>query len=129
MILALYVDDLIITGSTTSIISRVKSALHYRFTMIDLGLLHYFLEIEISQSPSGITLSQPKYGLDLLACFHMVDCKPALTPFLTRVKLEARCSSPQVDVTLYNQLVGSLIYLTQTYPDISFAVGMVSYYM
>lgn len=124
MILVLYVDDLIITGSTTSIISRVKSTLHDRFAMTDLGLLHYFLGIEISQSPFEITLSQPKYALDLLARFHMADCKPAPTPFLSGVKLEAQCSSPPVDATLYRQLVGSLIYLTHTRPDISFVVGM-----
>lgn len=129
MILVLYVDDLIITGSTASIISRVKSALHDRFAMNDLGLLHYFLRIEISQSPYGITLLQPKYALDLLACFHMADCKPAPTPFLLGVKLEAQFSSPLVDATLYRQLVGSLIYLTHTCHDISFAVGMVSSFM
>lgn len=129
MILVLYVDDLIITGSTASIISKVKSALHDRLAMTDLGLLHYFLRIEISQSPFGIALSQPKYALDLLACFHMADCKPRPTPFLSGVKLEAQCSFPLVDVTFYRQLVGSLIYLTHTCPDISFADGMISRFM
>lgn len=118
LILVVYVDDLIITGSTASIISRVKSALHDRFAITDLGLLHYFLGIEISQSPFGITLLQPKYALDLLVHFHMVDCKPALTPFLLGVKFGAQCSSPLVDATLYCQLVGSLIYLTHTHPHI-----------
>jgi hypothetical protein len=125
LFLALYVDDLIVTGSTSSIIASIKIALHDRFSMTDLGLLHYFLRIEITQSSSGISLVQPKYALDLLACFHMVDCKPALTPFLSRVKLEVKCSTPLVDATLYHQLVGSLIYLTHTHPDISFAVGIV----
>ena len=59
----------------------------------------------------------------------MSDCKPAPTPFLSGVKLEAKCSTPLVDATLYRQLVGSLIYLTHTKPDISFAVGMVSRFM
>jgi hypothetical protein len=59
----------------------------------------------------------------------MVDCKPAPTPFLSRVKLEAKCSTPLVDATLYHQLVGSLIYLTHTHPNISFAVGIVSRFM
>jgi hypothetical protein len=125
----LYVDDLIITGSTSSIIASVKTYLQDRFAMTDLGLLHYFLGIEITQSTSGIFLSQPKYALDLLSRFHMSDCKPAPTPFLSGVKLEAKCSTPLVDATLYRQLVGSLIYLTHTRPDISFAVGMVSRFM
>ncbi|XP_057834934.2 secreted RxLR effector protein 161-like [Cryptomeria japonica] len=59
----------------------------------------------------------------------MADCKPAPTPFLSGVKLEASCSSPLVDATLYHQLVGSLIYLTHMRPDISYAVGLVSRFM
>eukprot|EP01018_Ginkgo_biloba_P031340 Gb_07919 [translate_table: standard] len=129
LILVLYVDDLCITMSSPSIITMVKDALQDRFSMKYLGLLHYFLGIEISQSDSRITLAQPKYALDLLAQFHMTDCKPSLTPFLSRVKLEADCSTPLVDATLYRQLVGSLIYLTHSRPDISFAVGMVSRFM
>ena len=101
-------------------------ALQDNFLMTDLGLLHYFLGIEILQSPFGITITQSKYALDLLLRFHMVDCKPAPTPFLSRVKLEAQCSSPLVDGTLYCQLVGSLIYLTHTRPSIYYAIGMIS---
>lgn len=82
LILVLYVDDLIITSGSSSIIGRVKSSLHDRFSMIDLGLLHYFLRIEITQSFSGITLVQPKYALDLLSQFHMSDCKAAPTSFM-----------------------------------------------
>ena len=56
-LLMLYVDDLIITGGTSSIIASVKTSLHDRFAMTDLGLLHYFLSIKITQSTAGITLS------------------------------------------------------------------------
>lgn len=59
----------------------------------------------------------------------MADCKLAPTPFLSGFKLEAQCSTPLIDVTLYHQLVGSLIYLTHTLLAISFAVGMVSRFM
>ncbi len=129
LILVLYVDELIITGSTSSIIACVKTSLQDRFAMIDLGLLHYFLGIEITQSSEGISLSQPKYALDLLSRFHMSDCKPTPTPFLSGVKLETKCTTPLVYATLYKQLVGSLIYLTHTRPNIAFAVGMVSRFM
>ena len=101
MILVLYVDDLIITGSTSSIIASVKTSLQDRFSMIDFSLLHYFLGIEITQSSVGITLSQPKYALDFLSRFYMSDCKPSPTPFLSDVKLEAKCTTPLVDATLY----------------------------
>jgi hypothetical protein len=59
----------------------------------------------------------------------MADCKPVLNPFLSRVMLEAKCSTPLVDANLYRQLVGSLIYLTHTHPDIPFVVGIVSRFM
>lgn len=59
----------------------------------------------------------------------MSDCKAAPAPFLLGVKLETKCSTPLVDATLYRQLVGSLIYLTHTCPNISFVVGMVSRFM
>lgn len=127
--LVLYVDDLLITGSHLSTIKVVKSALHDRFLISDLGLLYYFLGIEINQSSSSIFLGQPKYALDMLSRFHMADCKPAPTPFLSGVKLEAKWSSPLVDSTLYREIVGSLIYLTHTRPDISYPVGMVSRFM
>jgi hypothetical protein len=69
---------------------------------------------------------QPKYALNILAHFHMVDCNPASTLFLFGVKIEVKCSTPLVEATLYHQLVGSLIYSTHTHPDISFVVGIVS---
>jgi hypothetical protein len=56
----------------------------------------------------------------------MVDCKPSPTPFQSRVTLSASCSSPHVNPSLYQQLIGSLLYLTHTHPDMSFAIGLVS---
>jgi hypothetical protein len=61
--------------------------------------------------------------------FHMEDWKPAPSPFQSRVKLVATCTFPEVDATLYRQLVGSLLYLTHTHPDLSFVVGLVARYM
>jgi hypothetical protein len=77
----------------------------------------------------GIFLSQPKYTLDLLARFHMSDCKPSPTPFQSRVKLIVDCDTPLVDATLYCQLVGILIYLTHSRLDLSFVVSLVSKFM
>eukprot|EP00253_Pinus_taeda_P021435 PITA_21435 len=88
LILVLYVDDLLITGSSASTIATVKRALHDRFLMTEMGPLHFFLGLEISQDATGIKLSQAKYARDLLERFRMADCKPALTPFLSGVRLE-----------------------------------------
>lgn len=67
LIIVLYVDDLLITGSSASVITNIKIALHKRFSMIDMGLLNFFIGLEIHQSDSRITISQPKYARDLLA--------------------------------------------------------------
>ena len=128
IILVLYVDDLILTGSDPNLITHVKSSLKQNFEMSDLGHLHYFLGLQVLQT-KGIFLSQSKYDCDLLCHFHMEDCKPAPSPFQSGVKLSATCTSPKLDATLYRQLVGNLLYLTHSRLDLSFAVGRVSRYM
>jgi hypothetical protein len=96
--------------------------------MMDMGPLHFFLGLEISQDASDIKISQAKYVRDLLDTFHMTDCKSAPTPFLSRIGLEDGMDTPLVENNLY-QLVGSIMHLTHTHPDISYAVGEVSRYM
>eukprot|EP00253_Pinus_taeda_P025477 PITA_25477 len=81
-ILVLYLDDLLITSSSASAIYAVKRTLHDRFLMTDMGPLHFFLGLEISQDATSIKLFQAKYARDILERFHMTDCKPASTPFL-----------------------------------------------
>eukprot|EP00253_Pinus_taeda_P001884 PITA_01884 len=88
LILVLYVDDRLITNSLASAIATVKRALHDTFLMTDMGPLHFFLGLEISQDATGIKLSQAKYARDLLERFRMTDCKPTPTPFLSGVRLE-----------------------------------------
>eukprot|EP00253_Pinus_taeda_P013807 PITA_13807 len=103
LILVLYVDDLLITGSSASAIAAVKRALHDRFLMTNIGPLHFFLGLEISQDATGIKLSQAKYAQDLLERFHMADCKTTPTPSLSGVRLEDGGDTPLVDSTLYRQ--------------------------
>eukprot|EP00253_Pinus_taeda_P016675 PITA_16675 len=129
IILVLYVDDLILTGSDPNLINHVKSSLKKKFEMTDLGQLHYFLGLQVLQSKEGISLSQSKYACDLLRHFHMEDCKPAPSPFQSGGKLSVTCTSPEVDATLYRQLVRKLLYLTHTRPDLSFVVGLVARFM
>jgi hypothetical protein len=87
LLLVLYVDDLLITGCSTSVIVVVKRILHDMFLMMDMGPLHLFLELDISQDASVIKLYQAKYARDLLERFHMKNCKSALTPLILGVKL------------------------------------------
>jgi hypothetical protein len=109
LILVLYVDDILITGSLTSSISMVKWILHDRFLMMDMGPLHYFLGLEISQDASGIKISQAKYAQDLMERFHMTDCKSSPTPFLSGVRLEDGGDTPLVENTLYNTTCGEFV--------------------
>jgi hypothetical protein len=97
--------------------------------MTDFGFLHYFLGLQVLQNNERIFLSQSKYACDLLRHFHMDDCKPAPSSFQSGVKLATTRTSPEVDATLYHQLVGSLLYFTHTCPDLSFVVGLVARYM
>jgi hypothetical protein len=129
LLLVLYVDDLMITGCSILVIATVKRIIHDRFLMTDMGLLHFFLGLEISQDASDIKLSQAKYARDLLERFHMTDYKSAPTPFLSGVKLEDGGETSLVDSTLYRQLMGSLLYLTHSKPYLSYAVGAVSRFM
>ena len=114
IIIVLYLDDLLITGSSNKDIVSLKDAMKHAFSMIDLGLLSQFLGVEISQSQHGIKVHQYKYSSNLLNKFKMKDFKPSKTPFLSGVKLEKAGSSPMVNNTLYRQLIGCLLYLTHT---------------
>jgi hypothetical protein len=129
LLLVLYFDDLLIIGCSTSTIASFKMILHDRFFMMDIGPLHFFLGLKISQDASGIKLSQAKYARDLLEIFHMTYCKSSPTPFLSGFKLEDGGETPLVDNTLYIQLVGILLYLTHSRTDIFCAVGAVSRFM
>ena len=80
IILGLYVDDLILTGSDPKLITHVKSNLKQNFEMLNLGHLHYFLGLQVLQTKEGIFISQSKYACDLLRHFHMEYCKPTLLP-------------------------------------------------
>ena len=92
MIIVLYVDDLLIIGSSNQEIASLKDAMNHAFSMTDLELLSQFLGLEIAQSQHGIKLNQSKYDLDFLKKFNMKYCKLRKTPFLSGVKLEEAVS-------------------------------------
>ncbi|CAL5357771.1 unnamed protein product [Camellia sinensis] len=129
ILLLLYVDDMIITGDDTVGIYSLKQFLSRQFEMKDLGLLNYFLSLEISHDPSSYFLSQAKYTSDLLARAGLTDFKTASTPVDLQTRLTLLDSHLLSNATLYRQLVGSLVYLTVTRPDIAYAVHIVSQFM
>ena len=128
-IIIIYVDDIILTGNHEEKIDLLKKLLTKEFEIKDLGNLKYFLGMEIARSKKGIAVSQRKYVLDLLNETGMLGCKPAETPMDSTVKLDESDGSPPVDKGRYQRLVGKLIYLSHTRPDIGFSVSMVSKFM
>ncbi|MCO5578964.1 hypothetical protein L7F22_032815 [Adiantum nelumboides] len=128
VVIVLYVDDLILTGSHDEHILDVKRSLLRQFNMKDLGELRYFLGIEIVGTLSEIWMIQRQYALDMLEKYGMTACKPVDTPLDQNVKLVDDGHYIE-DVTMYRKMVGSLIYLTITRPDLSYAVSVVSQFM
>jgi len=127
-IMAVYVDDIVITGDDVEEIKCLKENLGKAFEVKDLGPLRYFFGIEIARSPKGIVLSQRKYVLDLLTETGMLGCRPCSTPIDKNHQISAECGD-SVNKETYQRLVGRLIYLCHTRPDISYAVSVVSRYM
>jgi hypothetical protein len=125
VILLLYVDDLFLTGAE-KLITECKRKLVAEFEMKDLGMMHYFLGLEVWQRSDGIFLNQGKYAVEILKRFEMSNCKAMVTPMISNLKLLRDTTSKIVDSTLYRQIVGSLMYLTNTRPDICFVVNTLS---
>lgn len=127
--LLLYVDDIILTASTSLLLKKIIAALGVDFPLTDMGRLHHFLGINVSYNDAGIFLSQHNYTDDILNRADMTGCNPCTTPVDSKTKLAAQDSSPVKDPSLYRSLVGALQYLTFTRPDISFAVQQICLFM
>ena len=128
LILLLYVDDLFIVGGE-HLIDACKKDLASKFEMIDLGLVHYYLGMEIWQEDGHVFLGQGKYAVDVLRRFQMEDCRSISTPMITNWKKLHASEGELVDPTLYHLLIGSLMYFINTIPDMSFAVNNLSQFM
>lgn len=129
LMVCLYVDDMIYMGSSHSLVCDFKSSMMKKFEMTDLGVLHYFLGLEVKQEEDGIFISQRKYAIDLLKRFNLLNCKTVATPMNVNEKLQLDDDIEKADGSYFRSLVGGLIYLTHTRPDISFSVGMISRFM
>jgi len=127
--LLVYVDDVVLTGNDLTLIIEVKQYLHHHFRIKDIGELKYFLGFEVARSHRGLVLNQRKYCLEILSEFGLTACKPVDTPSTPTVKLNPDTGDLLDDPTSFRRLIGKLIYLTNTRPDISFVVQQVSQHM
>ena len=125
VILLLYVDDLFVTGDD-GLIADTKRKLVAEFEMKDLGMMHYFIGMEVWQNTDGIFLGQGKYAVEILKRFRMMDCKAMTTPMASNLNLLSDASSEMIDAMMYRQMIGSLMYLTNTRPNICFSMNTLS---
>ncbi|CAN1150187.1 Copia protein [Linum perenne] len=129
VVLIVYVDDIIVTGNDAGRIQELKNKLAQEFEIKDLGVLKYFLGMEFARSKEGLFINQRKYILDMLEEVGLTNCKPIDTPMEPNLRLRPSSAEEVKDLGRYQKIVGKLIYLSHTRPDISFAVSMVSQFM
>ncbi|KAH9685014.1 protein kinase domain-containing protein [Citrus sinensis] len=127
--LIVYVDDMVVTGNDEEETEALQKYLSREFEMKDLGALKYFLGIEVSRSKGGIFLSQRKYALDLLHEMGMTACQPIDTPIEEGLKFCITSDQVPVDKGRYQRLIGRLMYLSHTRPDLAYALSVVSQFM
>ena len=125
----IYVDDVIVAGNDESKIQEIKGKLDKEFSIKDLGPIKFFLGIEVSRTKKGMVLSQRKYTLDILEDTGMMGCRPSSFPMEQNLKLDKRSDKERVDENQYRRLVGRLLYLQATRPDIIYAVNILSQFV
>ena len=121
ILVQIYVDDIIFGSTDENLCKKFAKLMHSKFEMSMMGELNYFLGLQVKQVQNGIFISQTKYIFDLLKKFDLVECSPAKTPMPTATKLELNTKEKCVDISSYRGMVGSLLYLTASRPDIMFA--------
>jgi hypothetical protein len=129
LLVGVYVDDLIITGTNPHDIENFKSEMQKLFKMSDLGLLSYYLGIEMEQKNDEIRLCQSSYAKNILENAGLSSCNVCATPMECQLKIRKKDDSGTTDATLYQSIIGCLRYLVNTRPDIGYAVGIASRYM
>lgn len=125
----IYVNNISITGSNSTIIDSTIASLKKSFVVKELGDLHFFLSVEATQIVEGLYLTERKYNVDFLKRSNMDKTKPCSTPMASTCHLTASDGPPFADAGLYRSIVGSMQYLAFTRPDLAFVVHKVSKFM
>ncbi|PKI32774.1 hypothetical protein CRG98_046822 [Punica granatum] len=122
-----YVDDMIVVGNSSEDCTSLKRYLDTHFRIKDLGSLKYFLGIEVTRMEKGLFLNQRKYALDIINECGLLGSKPSYFPMEQRHGLSSDSGSPISKPTRYRRLIGRLIYLTITRPELSYSVHILSH--
>ncbi|GJV59355.1 putative ribonuclease H-like domain-containing protein [Tanacetum coccineum] len=128
MLVQVYVDDIIFGSTNKSWCDEFEALMQSRFQMSSMGELTFFLGLQVKQNKGGIFISQDKYVAEILKKFDLVNVKAAITPMETKLPLTKDEEAFDVDVHLYRSMIGSLMYLTASRPDIMYAVCVCSHF-
>ncbi|GKA60092.1 retrovirus-related pol polyprotein from transposon TNT 1-94 [Tanacetum coccineum] len=124
LLVQIYVDDIIFASTKPELCDTFSEIMSFKFKMSMMGKMLFFLGLQISQCPKGIFLNQSKYDLDIIKKYGMETCNPMDTPMVEKSKLDEDPQGKVVDPTSYRRMIGSLMYLTASGPDIVFDVCM-----
>jgi hypothetical protein len=128
LIVKIYVDDIVFGGSSHNLVAKFADEMSREFKMSMMGELQYFLGLQIKQVKDRTFVHQTKYTNDMLRKFQMQDVKPMLTPMGSTATLDADEDGKLVDQREYSSMIGALLYLTATRPDIQFSVCLCAHF-
>nr|GEX93413.1 retrovirus-related Pol polyprotein from transposon TNT 1-94 [Tanacetum cinerariifolium] len=128
LLVQIYVDDIIFASITTELCDKFSEIMSFKVKMSMMGKLSFFLGLQISQSPKGIFLNQSKYALESLKKYNIESCDPVDTPMVEKSKLDEDTQGKVVEHTHYRGMVGTLMYLTSSRPDLVYVVCMCARY-
>ncbi|GJW88702.1 retrovirus-related pol polyprotein from transposon TNT 1-94 [Tanacetum coccineum] len=128
LLVQIYVDDIIFASTDHNACNKFSNEMSSKFQMSMMGQMSFFLGLQVSQSPGGIFINQAKYALETLKKYGMDLSDPVDTPMVDRLKLDEDLMGIPVDQTRFRGMVGSLMYLTASRPDLVFAVCMCARY-
>ncbi|GKA96700.1 retrovirus-related pol polyprotein from transposon TNT 1-94 [Tanacetum coccineum] len=128
ILVQIYVDDIIFAASTPELCDLFAKIMCSKFKMSMMGKISFFLGLQISQSPRGIFINQSKYALESLKKYGFESCDPVDTPMVEKSKLDEDKEGKAVDPSHYRGMIGTLLYLTASRPDLQFAICMCARY-